>query len=275
MMGSTPAPRLTLAGTDALYVTDDDLLLVTSFNAAAGVRLTLGGRLLRRDGQVVALQEPHTPNTDRTAATSIHKLAEGWLQSLTVVATGTLVIGQAYVRVDLVRGTVNGARTPIATLIAGGLTAQQRRAWPGGSLDQTYDGAGAIRSVAGTNPAAGVEISETVPAGARWRLESFFATLVTDATAANREVALVVDDGTNVLARVPTGQNHAASLTRNYSYFPGGEVSAVAQDVTIVQRAPAFWLLPGYRIRTITTNLQAADDWSAPRLGVLEQLEAA
>ena len=47
-------------------------------------------------------------------------------------------------------------------------------------------GEGYIRTVTGTDPAAGAEVSETVPTNAFWRLRMFSAVLVADANAANR-----------------------------------------------------------------------------------------
>lgn len=127
-----------------------------------------------------------------------------------------------------------------------------------------------IRSVAGTNPAAGAEITETVPADARWRLLSLSAALVTNATVANREAALVLDDGTSITLRSPTRQNQAASLTRNYSWFDGATLTTPVTDPAFTAPIAGPLLAPAHRIRTVTTNLQAGDDWSAPQFLIQE-----
>lgn len=268
-----PLARPAMVGTDALFVTDDDFLLVTSINAAATVRLTIGGRLLRRDGTVVPLAEAHTPNTDRTAATSAHKLAEGWLQSVTVIATAASVHGLTFVRIDLCRGQVNGARVPIATLAQGIVTSAQRLAWPGSPLAATHERDGALRAVTGTDPAAGAEISEAVPTGARWDLLAISFQLVTDATVANRETALTFDDGATIYFTSPSGFAQTASLTRRYSAAAIGAQTAPAAGTDRQILIPLITLLPGHRIRTATTGIVAGDNYGAPLLLVRETLE--
>lgn len=131
-------------------------------------------------------------------------------------------------------------------------------------------GAG-LSVVTGTDPAANVEVSETVPANARWRLLALRVTLVTDATAANREVALQFDDGTTAYYTVSAGANQAASLTRQYSAAPAGLRGAAATGTDILIAAPSGVMLPaGHRIRTSTTNRQATDNFGAPLLLIQE-----
>jgi hypothetical protein len=275
---STPAdlarllPALAPHGT---YVAGDEYLLVTSLNALASVTITVSGRVLTREGKLTPFVDSHVANSDRTAATSRIGLGEGWLQEITAIAAGaTPTLGQTFVRVDLVRGEGNG-RTVHATLLQGEVTAAQRLAWPGSPLNTTLDSAGALRSLTGTNPAANVEISETVPTGARWRVQSLRAALVTDANAANREVAITFDDGTNVYAEAHAGANQAASLTRQYTAAVGGVRGAAATGTGILIAMPSLILPAGHRIRTSTTNRQAGDDWGAPQLLVEEWLEGA
>jgi len=275
MIGSqapyTPKPQL--VGTEALYVSGDDHLLVTTLNAAAGVTLTIGGRSLRDNGSIHVFQERHVPNTDRTAATTVIRLPCGWLQNLTIVASGgTPLYGQTFVRVDLFRGD-NTGRTSLATLVQGMLTAQQRLAWPGSPLTSTHERPGGIRSITGTNPAAGVEISETVPTGARWRVLGLVFTLVTDATVANRDVNVLIDDGTNTLLQLGAGSSQTASTSRLHTLINSGANPGILTSATPVLGTIPFLLLAGYRIRTSTVNLQAGDNYGAPQLLVEEWLE--
>jgi hypothetical protein len=130
---------------------------------------------------------------------------------------------------------------------------------------------GTPTSVAGTDPAAGAEISETVPAGKRWRVLGIQFTLVTNANVANREPVIVVDDGTNTLFQSPAGANHAASLTWAYSASNVGQPVNGTTATTVRQmNLPALLLPAGSRIRTSTTNIQAGDNYGAPRLLVQE-----
>jgi hypothetical protein len=270
-----PGPPLPTLAPSGIYVAGDEYLLVTSYNTLANATITVSGRMLGTGGRLTPFEDRHVANSDRTAATSAIRLGEGWLQEITAIAGGGApVIGQTFARVDLVRGE-GAARSIHATLLQGMLTATQRLAWPGSPLGTTLGAPGALRSLTGTNPAANTEISETVPTGARWRLVSFRAALVTDANAANREVALTFDDGTNVYMEAHAGVNQAASLTRQYTASIGAVRGAAATGTGILIALPEVVLPAGHRIRTSTTNRQATDDWSAPQYLVEEWLEGA
>lgn len=251
----------------------DDALRVTSWNAATGVTLTVEGRFLTRNGDVKAFARTHTPNTDRTAASTVFALGEGWLLNVQVRASvGTPRIGQCFALLELVRGTAS-LQTPIGTLAQGYVTATSRRTWPGSPLEASTAGPGVVRSITGTDPAAAAEISEMVPTGARWRLISVFAVLVTDANAANRDAALTLDDGTTVFARIPGGQNDIAAQTTRFNWTLGGVRFTIAQDRTMTPGLPDVYLLAGHRLATVTANIQVGDNWGAPQLLVEEWIE--
>jgi hypothetical protein len=274
MIGSTkPDPsRPMLVGGEGLYVTGDDHLLLTSSGSVASITLTLAGRVLTVDGRPAPFAQTHTANSARTTSTQLARLTEGWLQNVRVgVTSGSPSFGRVWARVDLVRGDGTG-RTVLATLLQGVIGVQQPLAWPGSPMALSRDLPGWLRLVTGTNPAAGVEISEAVPTGGNQRLKAIIATLVTDATVANREPALVLDNGSSIFARVPAGQNQAASLTRTYCWFPGAQAQALASDLTVVASIPDVLLDAAWRLRTITTNIQAGDDWGAPVFVVEEHL---
>lgn len=126
--------------------------------------------------------------------------------------------------------------------------------------------------VIGADPAAGVEISDAVPAGKQWRLISVLLQLVTNATVANRRPHVIVDDGANVFHRRASNATQAASLTQNYLFAGEGPEAAVrgtyVADPLPVQEIPA-----GARIKTVTENLQAGDNYGAP-LYYVEEFDA-
>lgn len=263
-------PQLTPHG---VYVTGDDFLLITSINTVASVRLALGGRMVGATGRPHHFADSHVATADRVAATSVMRLGEGWLQEITLGVTGaTPQFGQTFARVDLVRGDGPG-RTAHGTLIQGPLTAVQRRAWPGSPLEFTLGLPGAIRSLTGTDPAAGAEISETVPTGARWRFISLRVSFTTDATVANRTPALAFDDGTNVFAQAAPNVNQAAGATFVHHYLAVG-VNHAQTSLSAQTSTPPNLILPaGFRLRTITGALQVGDNFAAPQYLVEEWLE--
>jgi hypothetical protein len=273
---SSPAPP-SAAPTFApqgVYVTDNDYLLVTSF-ASVAASLSIGGRMVDPRGRAVPFGDRHVANTDRTAATSIVRLGEGWLQQVSVgIASGTPIYGQAYVRIDVARGDGN-ARTVLGTLVAGFVTSTVRLGWPGSLMHGPLERPGIVRSITGSDPAAGAEISETVPTGARWRLLAIRFVLVTDATVANRNPALLFDDGTNEYFAARGADNQTASLTVTYTGGQGLNREASVSSRAVIALPAGVVLLAGHRIRTSTAGIVAGDNYGAPQYLVEESLEGA
>jgi len=271
---SSPLPSSAVfAAGRAIYVGADDHLRLTTFNAAAAVAVALEARVMDVGGEVQAFADRHVPNTDRTTASTLIRLREGWLLDWLVRATaGTPRVGQCFAIVELVRG-FTGAVVPIAVLGQGYVTDTSRLGGPGSRLTASIAGPGVLRSITGTDPAAGVEIAETVPTNARWRPLAIQFAFVTDATVANREVSLVVDDGATGFARVPSGTAQTATLTRTYSAFHHAPRNTIAQDGTLNLPLPRIDLQGGHSLRTVTTNLQAGDNFGPPQLLVEEWIE--
>lgn len=256
-----------------LFLTGEDHLRLRSLNSAAGVTLAIEGRILRSDGVLSMLRDSHVPATDRSATTKLFRLTEGWLVDLQVRAVaGTPRRGQCFVVVELVRG-FTGDVQPITTLIQGYICDTSNRAWPGSPLELSTEGPGNLRSIAGTDQAANVDISETVPTNARWRIVSIDATLVADATVANRQVAMIIDDGTTQLMRTLASVAQTASQTVVYCFAEFGVFTAVAGLIIPVPLPTGLILLQGWRITTFTVLRQAGDNWGAPRLAVEEWIE--
>jgi hypothetical protein len=257
----------------AFYITTDDLLYIECHNSTATTFVGVVMRILMPTGEIKTFDYRLQLTAGSVFTSGTFPLTEGFL--LTALAAGGdvgLQRGQLWVRVLIVRGgTANllGAHT----LIEDYLEQHYAPAWPNGTLRSPLEGRGALRSIIGTDPAAGVEISETVPTGRRWRLQTFNFVLTTDATAATRQVLLAIDDGTNVQFIVPAISTQLASLTIRYSYGPVGapQATAIARNVSVL---PVDLYLPsGSRIRTVTDAFQAGDNYAAPIYSVEEWLE--
>lgn len=143
------------------------------------------------------------------------------------------------------------------------------------AADVTAFGAEVITTTVGTNPAAGAEVSQTVPAGERWTLKSLVVQLVTSITVASRRVSLVIDDGTNVIARITAGATQAATETRDYHFLANlGYADSAFESNVLDTGMPELVLPAGYRIRTITENLDNGvnkDDFGAPTIHYLKE----
>jgi hypothetical protein len=262
-----------LKGSQALYLTGEESLRLRSFNSAAGVTLALEGRLLRPDGSCDPMSSPHQPTTDRSAVVTVHSLGPGWIQHVSVRASaGSPRVGECFVVVELVRGQA-GAMQPLGVILQGYVTDTSGLAWPGASALSSAAGPGVIRSIAGADPAAGAEFSETVPTNARWRLLGVDVALVTDATAANRTQRLIIDDGATIVAEITPAVAQTATLTWRYSYARNVQRGVDPGGTLINAPLPDAWLMGGYRVRSATTNLQAGDNYGAPQLWVEEWIE--
>lgn len=274
-LGGLAAPLA--VGGAPLYLTGEDVLKVTVFNAAAGVTVKVSGRFQSADGgRPSPFVSTLVPATDRTASTLIVPLAEGWLlNAQAIVSGGAPLTGQTFAILSLARGVTTNAED-LFTLVAGTITAKQRLSYPGSAVANTLDGGGALRSIAGATPGAGAEISETVPTGARWELLTFQATLVTSAAAANRVPQLTIDDGTTVIFRVGAALNQAASLTQRRSWFQGAPAPYLDNASNVPMPLPSNVRLgAAFRIKTVTAAIDVADQYSAVQYLVREWIEGA
>lgn len=277
-----PSAPPSLVGGVPLYLSGEDALRVTAFNALAGVTLTLSGRFLPvpRNDEEHPRPSPFShvivPATDRTASVLTRGLGEGWLLEASVVASAaTPQIGQCYATLSVVRGLASSA-IDLATLAQGYVSSRQRIGWPGGIFFSSLDGGGALRSITGAVPGAGAELSETVPTGARWELVAF-QTLFTAAVAvANRAPILTLDDGTTIYARLYIGTVITASQAWQLGWTPAAiNVQENVSKVALMSLPIGVRLAAGHRIRTATVAIQAADQYSATQYLVREWIEGA
>lgn len=257
----------------AVYVSRDDVLYVRSRNSVAGLVVTVAGRFQRADGDVIPFSETHTPNADRSVAIESIALSEGFLRSaVCFISSGTARRGQTWIELGVLRG-VAGAGAVRQVLTKDYVTPGEAIGWPGGPIRSSVEGPGMLLSVAGTDPAAGVEIVETVPADARWRFIGATFQLVAGVAVANRQVHLVFDDGANVLFRTVAASVQTAGQTHNYNAGAHGVTAAVVAGEQFLPTSSELLLFQAWRLRTATDALQAADDYGAPRLLVEEWIE--
>lgn len=120
------------------------------------------------------------------------------------------------------------------------------------------------------DPAAGAELSETVPGQETWVVESVRLQLVTDATAADRSVRITATDGSVEHFRTVHGEVQVASTTVVYAAFNGSPAAGTtANGLVLAWPTSGLILPPGHVLATNTMNLQAADQISDARLNVL------
>jgi hypothetical protein len=119
----------------------------------------------------------------------------------------------------------------------------------------------------GTDPAANTEVSETIPSNEDWDFLGLVVTLVADATVANRDVDIVIEDASgNEVARWPSKTSITASQT--VAIHVGQYPDTLPTDTTTDQyhalpQCP-IELGPSYVVKTVTANLQTGDNFGAP-----------
>jgi hypothetical protein len=266
--------RLT-AAPYSFQFTGEDRLRLTVFNSLAGVRVAVHYRVDRPGASTHASRFELVPTSDRLATAAEFPVGEGSLLNVVCFASaGTPVIGQTFVKVEVIRGA-GASATVLGAILQDYVTAVQVVAWPGSPLRSSLDTPGAIRTFAGSQPAAGAEIGQFVPAGARWELLAFFAFFTANATVANRYIQLDVLAGSNAKVLAPASDYHLAGESRTYLWardqLHQRRPDGLAQTVPFPSTAQ---LLAGELVVTETGNIKPTDQWLAPVLTVREWLEA-
>lgn len=257
----------------ALYVTQEDQLRLQTVNAASGVTLELSARMLLPDGQIVPVRRTVAPVATRTAEAFLFPLPEGWLLTAMVTSFGSAIRrGQTFIQLQLVRGA-SGDFSSSYLILSDYVSSSESISWPGGAQHNSLGGRGDIRSITGTDPAAGVEISEAVPTNAVWRPLLFRFSLTTSGAGSPRTVMLIIDDGTSELARLQPMATQAISTTVIYTWAAGaGYGGATANGQTMPMPADIY-LREAFRLVTVMANLDGGDNYSSPQYLVEEWLQ--
>lgn len=128
-----------------------------------------------------------------------------------------------------------------------------------------------LQTAVGATPAAGAEFTIKAPGQGLWRIISLSFTLATSAVVANRRVALLADDQTDVYFAAASSVDLTASLTTRVSAFGGAAATGVVGGaINIALPRDGLPLQPGHRLRSSTLNLDVGDQYSAIRALVQE-----
>jgi hypothetical protein len=255
-------------------ISDGDSLRITTVCSQPGVVLEIHTRRFYKQTGVTIDRLVHAPNSDRTVKTDDYPLAAGFVTNVTVfAASGSPLIGQCYVKLQLLRGIGAGAFV-MGTLLGNVVTQTHAAGWPGSPIVSPLEVEPYVRFIVGTKPGAGAEITEMCPTNARWELMQLTSVITASGAVANRSLDL----------QAPGGQFQPRLFLSN--------VVATAGQAWRVQWAPnipnivnagftratgAFaercLLTGGKAFSTLTTGLDVGDQYEAPEYIVREWLE--
>jgi hypothetical protein len=253
-----------------LYLQLNDYIGFTIYTNASPITVQLTYRYLTPEGEVK--QGTSIFNTVGTINTFNFTIGEGWLISFGLVRTSggnSSVI--SFAQALVIRDQFTGAGQNIYGVIwQGFFNAVTGNGWPLTPGKEIGDGPGVIRSIVGSVPAAGADISETVPVFHRWILLNIQAALTTGAAVANRSPLWLIDDGSNQIFRSVSFQAQVASTVIRYQAFNNLQTAAAINGSFPLNMPIPQPVRGGYHIQTSTVNIQAADQWTAPIYQFLE-----
>jgi len=242
---------------EAVWLDTFNRLEIRVFNSnASATTMTMRAKMLLTSGDIVYYDFRLAITSNRLESNARFRTSAGWLIGLMVYEDPAISKrGQTFVVVDIFDTKAN---VHAQHLISNYVAEPFHPSWPGTPLIASTEGPGFIRTIVGTDPAAGAEISETVPTNARWRLISVRVTLVTSATVTDRTPTITLDDGINIFGQSEDGVTVPASTTSNQTFSALGDIILLSE---------------AYRIRSLTTNIQVGDNYGAPIYIVEEWIE--
>ena len=256
-----------------LYVRKEDRVVIQVRNSVTAAEIVVSGRMVTIAGVVRPFQRIIIPSTDRSPDSTFIDVGEGFLLNISVFTQAVNVLrGQCFVLGLYIAGETTTNQTT-AVILSDYVYTDYVVSYPFGTLKGPDSGRGTPRTITGTNPAAGSEVTETVPTRARWRLLSFAVQLVASGAAANRVVNLFVTDGVTNGILVPSATFHIANETRRYNYIQSGAQYADPNGNFVLPLPGNLPMKAGATFGTATNGLQAGDNYDAPLYTVEEWIE--
>ena len=260
-------------------VTGEDNIQIKTVGSIAGATVQIQGRFLDAAQQAVLPFSWAVPvGSDAfTVTTQTFPLGTGYLLNLTAFVTGaTPQIGQVFVIVQIIRG-ISGATFLLGTLLQGYVTSTQGLGWPGSPIQNSRDSKPRLRTIVGTTPAVGVEISETCPSGVVWLVRGVRMNLTASANVATRTAGLDFFNGsTGEDFHIPGSSVVAGQVGNHFFSHANAQAVETYNPNLLYITGPlniAQIMRPGDFFQSITAFFQPNDQWGAPKYFVEELLE--
>ncbi len=202
-----------------LYLEEDTFFYSAIETSLDTITVTFVCRMLRPGRGIEEIIFERNARSDADINESVELLGEGWLQGVQASheeAGGR--IGTIFVKAGLRRGGVT-SRLLSEILFSDYLQQFGHLSWPGSPIRSTLEGVGFNRVVTGTDPAAGVNFSETVPTNRRWVIHGLSYRLVTEATVGERQAQIRFTRNGVRFILIQSVTTQPASSTKSYYYF--------------------------------------------------------
>lgn len=250
----------------AIYCTNNDVLRIIVSNSVATQHIRVTIRFMSIKNEVTLLSYQYQAPVAATPANYFIKLQEGYILSIIVSHVGTGGgMGTLYCAGFLVSDQ-SAAALHSMKLFSGYITLNLPVSYPSNVSQMPLLNHGSFFRPIFANPAAGADLSFTIPLPSLFHLLSLKFTFTTDVNVANRIVSLIFDDGGVSFYQIFCPANHAAGLTYFYE-FSRNFLSFYNQSNHYYVSIPDFFLPGNYRILTSITNIQVGDQISS--IGIL------
>jgi hypothetical protein len=260
----------------SLYIERDDSLLIIAASSLANEVVTINARILTPDGRIQDNQWTIRPPSTRAVVTQTQVLVEGYMLSLSAIASVATSRGETFARAMIVRSGT-GVQGAAQLLFADYVTTFVTSGFPNGRIVAPTDGQGLVYGVNVAQPGAGLDWSQAVPVNARWKIRGWKGTFTTSAAVANRQPIAVVIQGGNFTWMGHPIANITATQIINVA-AGGNSIYVTVNTNGYMLPLPGDLLLSGnatfaQSLGCQTVAIQAADQWTNISILVEEWLD--
>jgi len=252
----------TMSPADVIATQTGDTVNVTLWGTQSGVSVKLSMSSLTEDGEFITSEHTLVYATAYAAQSQEIALGAAYMVSMSLrVVTTTAPPNSMFGVVNMYRGGVTNGQL-VKPLMRGFMGYHEALTFPSSPFVSALDGVGSPTVLTLANPGAGNNFIITVPSGVCFIIDALEFLFTASAAAANRRVSIRIDDGTNEIHKVEGNADITATQARTHSVFTNSQPSN-GNNVTIYMPIPLqLRLLPGYRVRSVVSALDAGDTFT-------------
>lgn len=194
---------------------------------------------------------------------------------LTVVAINpgfAVPLGSVWAIVQQSRTLADGSQVITSTLVSGPVSVAQALGWPGSPV-QPSTNVPYSRSFNGTTPAVTLAFTQTVPAGVRWDLQTFY-TVYQAGNVSGTQMSFECVTGVGAFVKAFLGDPAAVAVNTTVTYVIGPGLPVITRSDGALRNLPwpGITMLAGDVFLTQHSGF-GGSQFGAPQLTVLERLD--